>query len=131
MDTDFMIKEARLAYGDVTHRIIGSAMEVMNCLGHGLNEKCYENALVHELILRGASIEQQRRFDVTFKSVVVGTYIPDLIINSSIIIDTKCVDRITEHDLGQMLNYLRITKLSVGLIINFKNSRLEWQRVSL
>lgn len=106
-------------------------MEVMNSLGHGLNEKCYENALVHELKLRGLSVEQQRRFEVTFKSIVVGTYIPDLVVNSSIIIDTKCVDRITEHDLGQMLNYLRITRLSVGLIINFKFSRLEWQRVAL
>lgn len=131
MDTDFLLKETRLSYGETTHRIIGSAMEVINGLGHGLNEKCYENALVHELRLRGIPLEQQRRFDVTYKTAVVGTYIPDLIVSSSIIVDIKCIDRITDHELGQMLNYLHITKLSVGLIINFKSSRLEWQRVAL
>jgi len=131
MNTDWLLQESRLSYGDITHRIIGSAMEVMNDLGHGLSEKCYENALVHELKLRGLSVEQQKRFEVAFKSIVVGTYIPDLIVNTLVIVETKCVDRITDHDLGQMLNYLRITKLAIGLIINFKHARLDWQRVAL
>jgi GxxExxY protein len=48
-----------------------------------------------------------------------------------VIVDTKVIDRITDHERGQMLNYLRIAKLRVGLILNFKNARLEWERVVL
>ncbi len=106
-------------------------MEVMNGLGAGLHEKPYENALVVEFGLRGISVEQQRRFPVDYKSQTVGEYIPDLIAGSEVIVDTKVIDRITDLERGQMLNYLRITKLKIGLIINFKRSKMEWERVIL
>jgi GxxExxY protein len=114
-----------------THQIIGCAMEVHNQLGHGLNEKCYENALVVEFGLRGIASEQQRNFPVLYKGVRVGLFIPDLIGYGAVIVDTKAIDRITDHERGQVLNYLRLTQLRVGLIINFKNARLEWERVVL
>jgi GxxExxY protein len=120
-----------LLHSALTHEIIGSAMEILNTLGHGLNEKVYENALVHELFLRSIAVEQQRRFDVLYKTVPVGRYIPDLIAGTIIIVDTKCVDKISDHDIGQMINYLRITKLPVGLILNFKHPKLEWPRIAL
>jgi len=66
---------------------------------------------------------------VLYKSVEVGIYVPDLIVFSAVVVDTKVIDRITDHDLGQMLNYLSITGLDVGLIVNFKRSKLEWRRV--
>jgi len=47
------------------------------------------------------------------------------------VVDTKVIDRITDHERGQMLNYLRITKLRVGVIMNFKNAKLEWERIVL
>ena len=106
-------------------------MEVINTIGHGLHEKPYENAMVVELGLRSIAIEQQRSFGVRYKNVVVGEYIPDLIASNTVIIDTKVIDRITDLERGQMLNYLRITGLKVGLIINFKHPRLEWERVIL
>src|SRR5213596_1135476 len=99
-----------------THAIIGCAFEVLNELGHGLNEKCYENALVVEFKQRGITFEQQRRFEVLYKGEHVGEFIPDLIAFGTVVVDTKCIDRITDHERGQMLNYLRITKLPVGLI---------------
>jgi GxxExxY protein len=55
----------------------------------------------------------------------------DLIIENSVVVDAKVVERITDHEVGQMLNYLKITDLKVGLIINFKKARLEWKRVVL
>ena len=61
----------------------------------------------------------------------VGLFIPDLIAFGSVIVDTKVIGRITDHERGQMLNYLRITKLRVGLILNFKHARLEWERIFL
>jgi GxxExxY protein len=63
-----------------------------------------------------------------WREVLVGEFIPDLIAYEKIIVDTKTIDRITDIESGQMLNYLRITRLSVGLIINFKKPKLEWER---
>jgi GxxExxY protein len=68
---------------------------------------------------------------VFFRGVEVGEFVPDLIVFKAVIVDTKVIDRITDHERGQMLNYLRITKLRVGLILNFKDARLEWERVVL
>ncbi len=91
---------------DEVYAIISCAFEVINGLGHGLHEKPYGNALV-------------------------GEFIPDLIVHEQIIVDTKTIERITQIERGQMLNYLRITRLPVGLIINFKKSKLEWERIIL
>jgi len=114
-----------------TYAIIGAAMEVSSLLGHGIHEKPYENALVVELSLRQIPCEQQARFDLIYKTVKVGEYIPDLIAGGRIIIDTKVIDRITNHERGQMINYLRITRLPIGLILNFRYSKLQWERLVL
>jgi GxxExxY protein len=104
---------------------------VLNELGHGLNEKCYENALVVEFRLKGIGFSQQRQFEVLYKRERVGLFIPDLIAFDQVMVDTKVIDCITDNERGQMLNYLRITKLRVGLILNFKHPRLEWERIVL
>lgn len=124
-------ENSKLLLKDETHQIIGCAFDVLNEIGHGLNEKLYENALVVDFKLRGIVFDQQRRFPVLYKSVRVGEFIPDLIAFSTVIVDTKVIDRITDHERGQMMNYLRITKLRVGLILNFKHARLEWERIVL
>ena len=111
--------------------IVGCAMEVLNALGHGLLERPYENALAVEFGLRGIPFRQQPRFEVLYKGVSVGEYVPDLIVRDRIVVDTKVIDGITNHELGQIMNYLRITGLQVGLILNFKRSKLEWKRVVL
>jgi len=123
--------ESKLLLEAETEKIIGFAFEVLNEIGHGLNEKIYENALTVLFKLNGIAFDQQRRFSVSFRGVEVGEFIPDLIAFRSVIVDTKVIDRITDHERGQMLNYLRITKLLVGLILNFKNARLEFERVVL
>ena len=124
-------ENSKLLLKDETHQIIGSSFDVLNEIGHGLNEKLYENALVVDFKLRGIAFDQQRRFPVLYRSVQVGEFIPDLIAFSTVIVDTKVIDRITDHERGQMMNYLRITKLRVGLILNFKHARLEWERIVL
>jgi GxxExxY protein len=120
-----------IVHASETEAIIGAFFEVINTLGHGFLEKPYENALCVELSLRGIPFVQQPRFPINYKSVLVGEYIPDLIAFDRVVVDAKTIDRITDHELGQMLNYLRITSLPIGLIINFKRSRLEWKRVIL
>jgi GxxExxY protein len=123
--------ETKLILKAETEKIIGFAFEVLNEIGHGLNEKIYENSLVVLFKQNAIAFDQQRSFPVCFRGVQVGEFIPNLIAFGSVIVDTKVIDRITDHERGQMLNYLRITKLRVGLILNFKNARLEWERVIL
>ena len=113
------------------YQLVGCALEVLNGIGHGLHEKLYENALVVEFKLRGIEFDQQRRFAVTYKTVQVGEFIPDLITHGALVVDTKVIDFITDHERGQMINYLRITKLRVGVILNFKHAKLEWERIVL
>src|SRR5438046_1396668 len=113
----------RLIHAELVYAIIGCAFEVLKEVGHGLHEHPYENALVVEFRLRSLHFDQQRRFDVNYKGVRISEYVPDLIVNDSVVVDAKVIDRITDHERGQMLNYLRITKLRAGLIINFQESQ--------
>lgn len=121
--------EHGLRFERETGEIISCAFEILNTLGHGLLEKPYENSLCVEFGLRGIPCCQQPRYDVVYKTVEVGEYVPDLVVFGFIVVDTKVIDRITDHELGQMLNYLKITGHPVGLILNFKLGRLEWKRV--
>jgi GxxExxY protein len=123
--------EEKWLHGDLVYNVIGSAIEVMKELGHGLHEKPYENSMVVEMGLRGLTWQQQPRYDVFYKGVLVSEYVPDLIVANAVVVDSKVIDRITDHERGQILNYLRITKLRVGLIINFKHAKLEWERMVL
>jgi len=106
-------------------------MEVLNALGHGLNEKVYENALVAELKSRGIKVDQQRRFRVVYKNVVVGEYISDLLVDDKVIVDTKVIDAVSDAGIGQVMNYLPIAKLELGIILNFRRPKLESRRVVL
>ena len=123
--------EDKVLLKDEVFQIVGCAIEVLNTLGHGLVEKPYETALVVELGLRKIPLRQQPAFDVLYKGHKIGLFIPDLIAFDSIVVDTKVIDRITDHERGLMLNYLRITNLRVGVILNFKRAKLEWERIVL
>ena len=106
-------------------------MEVLNTLGHGLNEKVYENALIAELKLRGIQVDQQQRYKVLYKHVVVGEYVPDLLLGKQVIVDTKVIDFISDAEVGQVMDYLRIAKPELGIILNFRRPKLECRRVVL
>lgn len=123
-------EQGNAAFVEETHAIIGCAMEVLNTLGHGLPEKPYENALVVEFENGGVPFAQQPRFEVPYKGTRVGEFVPDLVAYGRVIVDTKVVDRLTVRETSQMLNYLRVTGLTVGLLLNFSRPRLGWKRVS-
>src|SRR2546428_12141291 len=127
MDTN----SEKLLLKDEVFQVVGCAIEVLNTLGHGLVEKPYENALVVEFGLRKIPFQQQPSFDVLYKGQKVGLFIRDLIAFNAAVVDTKVIDRITDHERGLLLNYLRITSLRVGVVLNFKHSKLEWQRIAL
>lgn len=133
MNTDKieLLERRELVHEDLTGQIIGAAIEVHNTLGSGFLEKVYENALVAELRLRGVKVEPQKSLKVFYKSTLVGEYQVDILVDDSIIVELKAVDRLTDIHQAQVLNYLRATNLKVGLLLNFYGPRLAWKRLVL
>ena len=124
-------ENTKLLFKEEVFQIVGAAIEVLNEVGHGFHEKPYENALVVEFGVRKIPCQQQKSFTMLYKGCKVGEFIPDLIAFNAVIVDVKTIDRITDVERGQMLNYLRMTKLRVGVILNFKHPKLEWERIVL
>ena len=118
-----------MIHEQISQSIIGAAMEVLNTLNPGLDEKLYENALVIELVERGHKVEQQRIFPVEYKGRLIGRLIPDLIVDGLVIVDPKVVTVFNETHIAQMMGYLAITGLQLAPLINFRNAKLEWRRV--
>jgi GxxExxY protein len=114
----------------LTEKIIGAAHKVLFALKPGLDEKLYERALVIELEKLGLRCESQRQFDVCYDGQNIGSLIPDLIVESRSIVDTKVVTSFNDSHLAQMLGYLNITGLKTALLLNFKYARLGIKRVS-
>src|SRR6476659_8849240 len=110
-------------------KIIGAAIQVLNELKPGLDEKLYERAITIELKRRGYIVSVQRSFPVYYGGELICNLIPDLIVNDTVIVDPKVVACFTDTHVAQMIGYLNITRLDLALLINFKNARLEWKRV--
>jgi GxxExxY protein len=114
----------------ITADIIGAAHKVLFTLKPGLDEKLYERALVIELTKQGLTCEVQREFIVRYDGQHIGSLIPDLIVNDTVIVDTKVVTGFNDSHLAQMLGYLNITGLKTALLLNFKYASLQIKRVS-
>ena len=119
----------RLIHEKLSEDIIGAAMKVLNALKPGLDEKLYENALVIELIKRGHRVDQQKIFQVHYETQLVGTLVPDLIVDDLVVVDPKVATAFTETHVAQLTGYLAITNLQLALLLNFKFSRLAWKRI--
>ena len=89
---------------DLTGVVIGSAFEVVNLLGAGFLEKVYERALIRELALRGVSAKAQVSFPVSYKGLYIGEYVADLVVEETVIVELKCVDRFANEHLAQCIN---------------------------
>src|SRR6202030_2159296 len=98
--------------------IIGAAMEVLNELKPGLDEKLYERAMFIELNRRGHTVSVQSSFPVFYRAELIGNLIPDLIVDDAIIVDPKVVSWFTETDVAQMIGHLNITGLELELLMN-------------
>lgn len=122
---------AELLEKDLVYRIVGCAMAVHNQIGCGLREKTYERALCLEFGHRKVKYSQQSKYPVFYRGELVDEYIPDLEVENRVIVERKTVEAITDSHRGQLFNYLRVTGLKVGLIINFKHPKLDWERFVL
>jgi GxxExxY protein len=118
-----------LIHKELSESIIGAAMTVLNTLKPGLDEKLYERALVIELRKRGHKVDQQRVFEVFYGGVLIGTLVPDLIVDDLVIADPKVATAFNETHISQMIGYLNITDLKLAILLNFKHARLDWKRI--
>jgi GxxExxY protein len=120
-----------LLHRELTGQIIEAACEVHNTLGCGLLEKLYENGLVWELGLRGLKVSAQREFQVVYKRKELGLYYADLAVEDKVIVEVKAADELNDIHRAQLMNYLRITGLRVGLLMNFARPRLQYERYAV
>ena len=115
-------------YKDLTHSIIGAAMEVHRVLGSGFLESVYEEALAHEFRLRSLLYERQAKLAVQYKEITAGEFRADFIIAKKVVVELKAIKALTEIDEAQLLNYLKGTGFRVGLLFNFGCASLEYKR---
>lgn len=118
-----------LIHMELSEDIIGGAMIVLNTLRPGLDENLYENAMVIELRKRRRKIDKQRAYPVHYDDQLIGTLVPDLIVDELVIVDPKVVSTFSDTHIAQMIGYLNITGLKLALLLNFKYAKLEWKRV--
>jgi len=106
-------------YQEISEKIIACAYRVYNNLGSGFLEKVYQNALLIELQKQGLEVEQQFPIDVYYEGKVIGQYYADLVVEQKIIVELKAVSDLAKTHEVQLVNYLKATKIKVGLLINF------------
>jgi GxxExxY protein len=115
---------------EVSRFIIGRAFVVSNTLGSGFLEKIYENALAFELREAGLSVKQQHDMAVYYHGVVVGSYTADLLVENSVLVELKAVKALDTIHKAQCMNYLKATRLSLCLLLNFGRPCVEVKRLA-
>jgi len=116
---------------DLTEKVLGTAFAVSNGLGAGFSEKVYERAMMLELAALGIRAESQVHFSVLYRGRSVGDYVADIVVEKRLLVELKCVELLVGEFVYQCLNYLRASRLGVGLLINFAHPRVDWKRVVL
>ena len=118
-------------YSDLTHAIIGCAFDVINELGPGFLESVYEKAMVIALTDAGVPVQTQTPIAVTFRGYTVGEFYADLLVDGKVIVELKAVPTSLApvHE-AQLINYLNATGISVGLLLNFGNPKLQFKRLT-
>ena len=106
-------------HGELTGQILEAFYTVYNRLGHGFLEQVYENALAVELRRRGFRVLQQVPIKVLYEGVVVGKYFADLLVEDCVVVEIKAVEKLCEEHSAQLINYLKATRIEVGLLVNF------------
>ena len=114
---------------EITYQINGAVFEVNKILGSGFLEKVYENALLVELRKRGLKAQKQVGIKVSYKNEVVGDYFADIVVEGKVLLEIKTVESLGRIHEAQLLNYLKATGVTVGLLINFKGPKADIKRL--
>jgi GxxExxY protein len=114
---------------ELTQRVIGCAFEVSNKLGAGFFEKIYEKALCVEFEMKGLNFQCQKPVIVEYKNVLVGEYVTNIVVEGRLLLELKAVSALCSMHEAQLMNYLKATGLSVGLLLNFGRPKLGVKRM--
>jgi GxxExxY protein len=124
-----MEKDKKLPYSELTGSILNCCFEVMKELGPGFLESIYKNALLIAMRQKGLQVEVERSFEVLFRGTVIGRYRTDLVVEQTVIVELKCCERLAREHQAQLFNYLKVSQLPIGLLVNFRRGKLEWKRL--
>ena len=113
----------------VSQRVIRCAFEVSNTLGVGFLEKVYEKALCVEFQKAGLAFECQKVLEVEYKDQIVGNYAADIVVDGRLIVELKALSSLSRQHEAQVMNYLRASDISVGLLLNFGTPRIGIKRI--
>jgi len=118
----------QLLYSEITGPVIGAAMEVHKILGPGFLESVYEEAFAIELDLQEIPYKRQYAIDIFYKEKLAKHFVCDFIIEDVVVVELKALSELGDIEKAQILNYLKATKLPVGLLLNFGARSLEYKR---
>ncbi len=117
-----------MEYRELTEKVIGCAYRVYNKMGFGFLESVYEKCMLIELRKAGLNAESQKPITVYYENEIVGEFVTDITVNDIIILELKSIRRIINTHEVQLVNYLVATGKPVGLILNFRESKVEIKR---
>ncbi len=101
----------------------------MKELGSGFLEKVYKNALFLVMKENGLEVETEQPFEVNFRGKIIGRYSADLIVEKTVIVELKCCENLVREHQAQLFNYLKVSELPIGLLVNFQHRKLEYKRI--
>ena len=113
------LRRRPLVHEDLTREIISGFYEAYNTLGYGFLESVYARAMAVELTLRGLHVEREVMIDVYYKGHRAGSYRADMVVNQRVVVENKASTYLVKADRDQLLNYLRASRLEVGLLLHF------------
>ena len=123
---------SELLYKQECFQLVGLCMEIHRELGKGHDEVIYKDALVVELSRAGIPFSREKKYEVAYKGVLLPHhYFADFVIWDKIIYEAKAVEKLSDSQVKQVLNYLAASKLRLGLLVNFGGASLEWKRIIL
>ena len=131
------VKEPQLDYlsdsvNSITYKIIGVCYDVYNELGRGFSEVIYKDAIEYEFKTRGINFDREKQYKIKYKDVFLPrNYNADFVVEECVILEIKAQQGVIEDHFKQVINYLAVSKNSVGLLINFGEPSLKYKRIVL
>lgn len=121
---------AEIIYKKESYKIIGAAMEVHKELGNGFLEAVYQEALESEFSLQAIPFEREKTMRISYKEQLLQKYyVADFICYDSVLVELKALTDLTTDHEAQLINYLKVTNLSLGILINFGKKSLQYKRI--
>jgi GxxExxY protein len=120
---------SKMPVNEITHNIIGAAMQVHNTLGNGFQEVIYQRALAIEFSFQGLSFEREKSMPIFYRGENIGTRRVDFLVEDCVMLEIKAIEKLENVHKAQAINYLEAYNMADGLLVNFGGTSLEFKRV--